>query len=70
MNLDAGRNSLYKSFKSLGQRWQDVQLVWHDVVQKDFSEKHWEPLEPCVGGVLAAVDRLSQVLARVHEECS
>jgi len=70
MNLDSGRNTLFKSYKSLGVRWSEVQLYWHDVVQKEFSEQHWEPLEPRVVAVLSAVDRLSQVLAKVQQECS
>ncbi len=70
MNLDAGRNMMYKAHKTLGERWLSVQNDWHDTVQKDFARQHWEPLEPRVVGLLAAVDRLAQVLAKVKQECS
>jgi hypothetical protein len=70
MSLDAGRNSLMKAYKNLQQRWFEVQRYWHDVVQKDFAERHWEPLEPSVVGVVAATDRLGQILVRIQQECS
>ena len=70
MSLDAGRNSLMKAYKNLQERWLDVQRYWHDVVQKEFAEQHWEPLAPRVVGVLAAADRLGQVLQQMRRECS
>jgi hypothetical protein len=70
MSLDAGRNSLMKAYKNLQERWLDVQHYWYDAVQKEFAEQHWEPLAPRVVGMLAAADRLGQVLHRVQRECS
>lgn len=70
MSLDAGRNSLMKAHKNLQQRWLEVQLYWHDAVQKEFAEQHWEPLGPRIIGALAAVDRLGQVLLQMRRECS
>ena len=43
---------------------------WYDSVQKEFTEQHWEPFTPRVVGLLAATDRLGQVLSRVQRECS
>jgi len=70
MSLDAGHNSLLKAYRNLQASWLEVQRHWHDVVQKEFAEQHWEPLEPRVVGVLAAADRLGQVLNRMRQECS
>ena len=70
MSLDTGRNNLMKAYKNLQERWLEVQRYWQDVVQKDFAERHWEPLGPRVVGVLAAADRLGQILQRVQRECS
>jgi len=70
MSLDTGRNSLNKAHKILQERWLDVQRYWHDAVQKEFAEQHWEPLGPRVIDVLAAADRLGQTLNRVRQDCS
>ena len=70
MNLDAGRNMMYKAYKTLGERWASVQMHWQDAVQKDFTRQHWDSLEQRVVGLLGAVDRLAQVLAKVKQDCS
>lgn len=70
MSLDAGRGALTKAYKSLQERWLDVQRYWHDAVQKEFAEEHWEPLGPRVVGVLAASDRLGQILLQMERDCS
>jgi hypothetical protein len=70
MALDAGRSNLTKAYKSLEERWLDVQRYWHDVVQKEFAEEHWEPLGPRVVSLLAATDRLGQVLLMMERDCS
>jgi hypothetical protein len=70
MSLDTGRRNLMKAYKGLQERWLDVQRYWHDVVQKEFAEEHWEPLGPRVVGVLAAADQLGQVLLSLQKDCS
>jgi hypothetical protein len=70
MSLDAGRARLFSGYKTLQEQWGEVQLYWHDVVQKEFTEQHWEPLEPCVIRMLAAIDRLGQVLFQAKQDCS
>ncbi len=70
MSLDAGRARLFTSYKALGERWSEVQLHWHDVVQQEFSRRQWDQLEPCVVRVLGAIDRLSQIMTQARQECS
>lgn len=70
MSLDAGRARLFTSYKTLKQRWEEVQLHWHDVVQQDFERQYWDQLDPSVGRVLSAVDKLSQIINQAKQECS
>lgn len=70
MSLDAGRARLFTSHKTLVERWGEVHLYWHDMVRREFTEEHWVPLEQMVHRMMAAIDRLSQVMTQVKQECS
>lgn len=69
MSLDSGRSKLFKSMKTLRERWDETREVWKDKVGQDFEEEHLEMLRQQVTAVLREVDRMDRVLARVEEEC-
>lgn len=69
MSLDTGRYQLYSTWTDLDRRWDNVREGWQDPIQKKFEEDYWLPLEPMVSRTLAAIDRLSQVLAQARREC-
>lgn len=69
MSLDVGRYKLYSAWKSIDQHWEDTKLTWHDVVREEFSKEFWADMEYPVSATLSAVDRLSQVLLAMRQEC-
>ncbi|MBI3407115.1 MAG: hypothetical protein HY040_02010 [Planctomycetes bacterium] len=69
MSLDVGRYKLYSTWKAIDQRWEETQLTWHDVVRAEFAKEFWADMEYPVSATLAAVDRLSQVLVAMRQEC-
>ena len=69
MSLDVGRNKLYSAWKTLNQRWDATRLSWHDVVREEFAQEFWANLEMPVLSILPAIDRLSQVLIVMKQEC-
>ena len=69
MNVHAGRGKLYSALKNLRARWEQVQDDWLDVVQKEFADQVWEPLDAETAEALQGIDRLQQVLIQVRQEC-
>jgi hypothetical protein len=70
MSLSAGRYQLYAALEALRLRWDDVRPRWQDAVRQDFEEEYWNEVEPRVNAALAAMDRLTQVLQQLKQECS
>ncbi len=70
MSVDIGRYRLVSAHKYLLERWDEVGLVWQDVVRSEFAKEHLDPLTPLMNTTLGAIDHLSQVLGRVRQECS
>jgi hypothetical protein len=69
MSLSSGRYQLSFAFKNMQEQWEETQQRWRDQVRKDFAEQHWLPLATRVPEVLAAMDALEQVLARMQRDC-
>jgi hypothetical protein len=70
MSLATGRYQLASAMKTLTARWDQTCMSWRDVVRRDFTTRYWNSLEGQLPALLAAIDRLDQVLARVKQECS
>jgi hypothetical protein len=70
VSLSAGRYQLYAGLEALRLRWDDVRPRWNDAVRQDFEEEYWNDVEPRVNAALAAMDRLTQVLHQLKQECS
>ena len=69
MSLSAGRYQLANAFKSLKQEWEATENVWRDVVRKDFTDDHWDPLATRLAAVLTAMDRFDQALSQMKQDC-
>jgi hypothetical protein len=69
MSLGVGRNKLHDALDALDARWQETRKRWGDVVREDFEENYWAPVGPDVQAALRAMDRLTQVLARLRQDC-
>lgn len=70
MSLTTGRIQLHAAMKNAHERWEEVRHAWHDKVSAEFEETCLLPLEQQVKSTLRAIDRLSAVLAQMHEECA
>jgi hypothetical protein len=64
-----GRGRIYGSLKDLRIRWEDVQRGWDDPVSKDFDENLWQPLAAEANAVIRGIDRLTQVMHQMQNEC-
>lgn len=70
MALAAGRAKIYDGLKNIRADWDSVQRVWNDPVRRDFEENFWAELETQVDATLRSIDRMSQVLIRMKQDCS
>lgn len=68
-SLSTGWAKLHNGLKTVRAQWEETQAVWHDPVRQDFEENVWALLEPSVVGALHGIDRLSQVLNDLQQDC-
>ncbi len=69
-DLHTGRNRLSKATKDLREQWRETREVWNDGNARAFVERHLEPLGPEVTLMVAAVNRLQEVLEKAERACS
>ena len=69
MNLTTGRTQLYSALKTLRLRWGETKEVWTDAVRKDFEEDFFVPLDQQVLTTLRAIDRLSEIISEMRQQC-
>ena len=69
MSVDAGRAKLNQALKDLLAQWHHVQSSWRDAASRDFEAKQLGPIESDVRTGLGAMERLSEVLRRLHRDC-
>jgi hypothetical protein len=65
----SGRGKLYGVLKDLRLKWEELEAVWNDPVRKDFEKDVWEPLVAQSQSAVRAMDRLSQVMMQMQNEC-
>src|SRR5262249_11817676 len=64
-----GRGKLYGVLKDLRFKWDELESKWDDPVRKDFEEQVWEPLVAQSQNAIRAMDRLSQIMMQMQNEC-
>jgi hypothetical protein len=65
----SGRGKLYGVLKELRFKWEDLEALWNDPVRKDFEKDVWEPLVAQSQSAIRAMDRLSQIMMQMQNEC-
>jgi hypothetical protein len=65
----SGRGKLYGVLKELRFKWEELEALWNDPVRKDFEKDVWEPLAAQSQSAIRAMDRLSQIMMQMQNEC-
>ena len=65
----SGRGKLYGVLKELRFKWEELEALWNDPVRKDFEKDVWEPLVAQSQSAIRAMDRLSQIMMQMQNEC-
>ncbi|HLW67302.1 MAG TPA: hypothetical protein VKS79_18450 [Gemmataceae bacterium] len=65
----SGRGKLYGVLKDLRVKWEELETKWNDPVRKDFEKEVWEPLLTQAQRAIRAMDRLSQIMMQMQNEC-
>jgi hypothetical protein len=68
--MSAGSARLKHAMKTLMERWDDTRARWDDNVARDFEKNHLIPLEQQVEHALRGMDKLSEILTKVRQDCS
>jgi hypothetical protein len=69
MSLMESKGALSKAAKELFGRWNDVKDVWSDAQSHEFEKVYISQIEQDVRGALGAMDRMSQVLQKIENDC-
>ena len=68
--MSAGSARLKHALKTLREHWDTTRVQWDDAVARDFEKTHLTPLDQQVENALRGMDKLSEVLTKVRQECS
>ena len=68
--MSAGSARLKHAMKTLHDHWDLTREQWDDHVARDFEKNHMYPLEQQVEHALRGMDKLSEILTKVRNECS
>lgn len=68
-DLNTGSTRLMRAAKYLKEQWAEAKEHWTDGTSQKFEKTFLEPLAPDVQLVIAAVQRLAEVLERAEKEC-
>lgn len=69
MSANAGWNKLNSAVRSLRDRADRTEDLWHDQVRQDFIEEYLEPLQGQVTITLRGIKQMEEVLRRLRREC-
>ena len=69
MSLNVSRTRLENAMKELLVHWERAQTRWDDQMSRKFESQHLRPLEPKVRNAVAAMAKMSEILAAVEREC-
>jgi len=66
----AGVGRLTYCLKMLRERWEDTKTQWADQVARDFEKNHLIPLEHQTTNAMRGMEKLSEVLGKLRQDCS
>lgn len=67
-DLNTGLGQLTEAFSHLKERLAETKTHWNDETSRQFQQAHLEPILPRLQLTVAAVQHLSEVLARAEKE--
>ena len=68
--MNIGSTKLQYALKNLRKHWEEARESWSDQVGQDFDDKHLRPLETQVSATMRGMDKLSEVITKMKQECS
>lgn len=68
-DLQTGLGQLAQAQTQLRERWVEAKTHWHDQSSRQFEEEHLREIPARLQLLVAAVQRLSAVLAEAEREC-
>lgn len=68
--MSAGSARLNFALKTLRERWDDTKESWADQVARDFEKNHLLPLESQSNTAIKGMEKLSEVLNKLRQDCS
>ena len=66
----AGAGRLNHCLRTLRERWEIAGEQWSDQVARDFEKNHLLPLEHQTTNAIRGMEKLSEVLTRLRQDCS
>ena len=69
-DLYTGGGKLRDALKTLRAAWIQADPHWRDSVRDDFEKNYLEPIDLQTLGMIEAVGRLAEIIARAEHECS
>jgi hypothetical protein len=68
-DLTTGASRIRHALENLEAVWQQSADQWDDVVSRDFSERHLEPMIPKLKMALDAISRMQGLMSEVQRDC-
>jgi hypothetical protein len=68
--MSAGSARLKHAMKTLREHWDATREFWDDGVAREFEKNHLMPLDQQVEHALRGMDKLSEVLQKVRQDCA
>lgn len=69
-DLNTGVGQLTQAFSELKERWGETKAQWNDEAMRQFEKKHLEEIPGRIQMLLAAAQRLSEVLQKAERDLS
>jgi hypothetical protein len=69
MNLSGQKAQITGATKELMLRWSDTKNSWRDAKSREFEEQYLLELQARVDKATTIIDKLEEVLKKVHDDC-
>ena len=69
MNLSGQKAQITGATKELLLRWSETKNFWRDAKSREFEEKYLLELVARVDKTATIIDKLEEVLKKVHQDC-
>jgi hypothetical protein len=68
--MSAGSARLNHALRTLRERWDDTKGSWSDQVAREFEKNHLAPLEAQANTAIRGMEKLSEILHKLRQDCS